>query len=66
VLNCEPCYLVQVSEYCLALVNAVMNLPVTQKVGNFFTTWATISFSRVAVLCGVIIVIIAFIKHVRE
>jgi hypothetical protein len=29
-----------------AVVNTVMNLRVSQKAGNFLTTWATINFSR--------------------
>jgi hypothetical protein len=34
-------------------VNTVMNLWITQKVGNFLTSWVTISFSRRTLLHGV-------------
>lgn len=32
------------------VVNTVMNILVPQKAGNFFTIWATISFSRKTLL----------------
>jgi len=36
-----------------AAVNVVMNLWVPQNVGNFFTSWKTISFSRKTLCHGV-------------
>jgi hypothetical protein len=36
-----------------ALVNAVINLRVPKNVGNFLSSWGTVSFSGRTVLCGV-------------
>jgi hypothetical protein len=37
----------------LALVNTVMNFRVPKKAGIFLTSWGTVSFSRMTLLCGV-------------
>jgi hypothetical protein len=31
-----------------AVVNTIMNLPVLYRVGNFLTSWSTVSFSRIS------------------
>jgi hypothetical protein len=43
-------HLAQDSDQWQSLVNTVTNLQVPEKVGNFLTTWATLSFSRTASL----------------
>jgi len=43
----------QNSEQWRALLNMVMNIRGPQKLGHFLTSWATVSFSRRALLHGV-------------
>ena len=46
-------YLAQDMDRLRAVVNAVMNLWVPYNVGNFLTSWETVSFSRRILLHGV-------------
>jgi len=46
-------HLAQYGAHSQALVNTELNLRVLQKVGNFLTSWNTVSFSRKALFHGV-------------